>query len=209
MVGEATVHGAKNGCARCQEWLRNGWKRGDHNGCAGTGMVVKWYGVGAMLRPFCVMDLIWKCLGCKESQPGTAAGSGKMLTHRRLAGPDHKAVLVDAETGEPVRTEDGREVASLRVAQSLGLVAREPKKPKIRGFGGGSGAVAATVKPERVEIDPGLLALYEWDRLIFPDAEFSFSEWLYDCVVGFHIQNADRLKLERLFLEQVENVAGA
>jgi len=126
-----------------------------------------------------------------------------MLTHRRVAGPEHGFVLVDAQTGEPVRTEDGREVVSLKVAQSLGLVAREPKKPKIRGFRGGSGAVAATVKPERVEIDPGILALYEWDKLIFPDMEITLSEFLYDCVIGFHIQNAERLKLERIFLEEM------
>ena len=141
--------------------------------------------------------VIWKCEACEWSAEGTSSGYTLGMTHKRQNGPEHRVVLVDQETGEILTNEEGNPIRSVRTAQRLGLVKKKEKIPTLEPKRS-SGAVGR-LKAQEVPLDTRLIFLYEWDKLAIPEYDSDFSQWIFDCVLGFHIQNKDRFQLEKLF----------
>lgn len=54
------------------------------------------------------------------------------------------------------------------------------------------------IKPIEVEIDSRLFLLYNWCVAI-TGWKGSFSQWLFDCILDYHVLNKDKLQLEKLF----------
>ena len=50
-----------------------------------------------------------------------------------------------------------------------------------------------------IDIDPRAYFLYEWDKLMWPDYTKTFGEWVWECILGFHIQNRQSLRFDILF----------
>ena len=85
-----------------------------------------------------------------------------------------------------------------------------PKKPRIRkpkqdsskqdssSSRKKSSALKGKISPIEVTLDPRMQFFYEWDRIMVPDYDGSLSDWLWECVWGFHIQNKERLKFDLL-----------
>ena len=61
-----------------------------------------------------------------------------------------------------------------------------------------SSALKGKISPIEVTLDPRMQFFYEWDRIMVPDYDGSLSDWLWECVWGFHIQNKERLKFDLL-----------
>jgi hypothetical protein len=139
----------------------------------------------------------WRCLACDWSGEGTSDGFAHGMTHTKRSGKEHEVVLVDRETGEVLTNEKGNPIKSLRTAQKLGLVQKKQKPAGLRS--GQSRAMRGKVTAQDVPLDSRLYFLYEWDKIAIPDYDADFSQWIFDCVLGFHIQNKGRFKLEKLF----------
>lgn len=150
-------------------------------------------------------ELAWRCEKCGVEAPGTSEGSAIMLGHLRYAKRDgeegHRVVLVDASSGE-VMVKNGNPIRSLKQAQALGLVA-------IKGKGGGNGGTTPSritkgqFKPEIIDLDTRIRFLYEWDKIVVPEMTEDIGDWIWDCVLGFHVQNRDRLKFDMLIKEVI------
>lgn len=168
------------------------------------------------------MAYIWKCEACPWEVEGTAQAYGKeALKHYKQAksqGEKHSIRLVNKETGEIPLDDKGSPIRSPSVAQSLGLIpgqtGRKPKTPgalKTPGTGApeppgapepkASSAMKGKITPIEVPLDARLYFLYEWDRSMVPQYQGNFSQWLFDSVMGFHIQNKDAFKLDLLVQE--------
>lgn len=149
-------------------------------------------------------QLVWKCEKCGFEEPGTSKGSAAFLKHQKAAKQSgeegHRVVLADAESGEVVEDNEGRPVRSLSKAQFLGFVA---KKGKSGGDGGTipSKTTKGRFTPEVIDLDTRLRFLYEWDKIVVPEMTQDIGEWIWDCVMGFHIQNRDRVKFDVLLKE--------
>lgn len=149
-------------------------------------------------------EYIWKCLDCPFTAEGTSDGSGHLLTHLREVGrlgEKHDYTLANAETGEPVKNDKNKNIKSLKQAQALGLVPIKSIKgspKKVKKNGGDGSIIKGKTRPIDVDIDSRLLLLYNWDVATM-DWHGTFSQWLSDCVMGFHIDHGDELQLDRLF----------
>ena len=155
------------------------------------------------------MAYIWKCLNCDWNTPGTAEDSPKGLNHHKEVkkrGEDkHTIVLADAETGAPVLAPNGKPIKALSQAQKLGLIPgklEEPSKPGKPGEPPPTKALKGTIRPIEVPLDPRLQFLYEWDKIILPEYQGNLSEWIWECVMCFHVQNESKFKLGSLFGEK-------
>ena len=81
------------------------------------------------------------------------------------------------------------------------------KKGEAAGSRSANGALDTTgthirgkAKPMEVEIDNRLYLLYNWD-ITTTGWKGSFDQWIFDCVMGWHIDHKDELQLEKLFAE--------
>lgn len=154
--------------------------------------------------------LIWKCLGCEFTAPGTASGYSNVLNHLKklkAAGKDgHDYCLADIQTGKSLTDDLGAPIKSPSRAQALGFIPGKPgrksRNTKVEKVEVSNDETGKTIKGKtrqlEFEVDGKLLLLYNWD-ISTMDWKGSFSEWLTDCIMGFHIQNKDALKLEKLF----------
>jgi hypothetical protein len=151
-------------------------------------------------------EFVWKCEKCGVETPGTSEGSAQMLQHFRSAkkkGEEgHRSVLADIHTGEIVENDSGNPVRSLSQAQALGFVhKKDENEGKQKGKITPSQAAKGQFKPEVIDLDTRIRFLYEWDRIIVPEMTQDIGEWIFDCIMGFHIQNRERLKFDVLIKE--------
>jgi len=148
-------------------------------------------------------EVVWKCRDCPFEVPGNAADQMQMFNHIRAMkrqGEIHDYYLADADTGEAILDPEGSPIKSTSKAQSLGLIPIKGGKGK-KGESKGGGGLRGRTQPIEVELDSRLVLLHDWDLIVCPDFTGSFSEWITDCIMGFHIQNRDTLRFGELFPE--------
>lgn len=131
------------------------------------------------------------------------------MTHVRVAkkatNEPHTVVMVD-ENGTPLADRRGTAIncpskakkllQELQEGQSSSLQQGSAKKTIIK-----SDALKGKIKVEEVELDSRLKFLYEWDKMMLPSYNNSFSEWIWETILGFHVQNREALKLNLIFQE--------
>lgn len=68
--------------------------------------------------------------------------------------------------------------------------------PPLRGA-----TFTATIKPRVIELDPRLFVLYDLTKAVFPSYDKSPGEWIWDAIVTFYDDYAEKLELGRLFAQ--------
>jgi len=143
-------------------------------------------------------NLIWKCRDCDFTTEGTSSGWGYALSHKKNEGRGHTVVLVNQDNGEEVLGDDNRPITNLSKAQKLRYIGKKEKiKDERRN---GTGTTRGQIKPEIVDLDPRLRFMYEWDRMV-TGWDGSFSDWIWEVILDYHIQNRERLRFDILFRE--------
>ena len=151
-----------------------------------------------------IPTVIWQCLTCGEFWEGTGKGNSDGMVHckrMKKKGETHDVVLKVKDTGEMPLTNKGTPIKSVIIAQKYGFMAKPLKEGEIlkKETPIPSAAIRGRTTPIMIDIDPRAYFLYEWDKLMWPDYTKTFGEWVWECILGFHIQNRQSLRFDILF----------